>query len=279
MMYTIQKTLNNNIAQVIDENKKSFIVFGRGITFGKRVGDRISEGDITQWYFLGKKDFAYFMDIIDNMSPQIIYVSELIINEAKKRLNGKYSTNLLLMIADHLNFAMQRNEEGIVIKNPLEYEIRRLYQNETKVGEKALKIIKQEMDIELPKEEVAMIALHLVNSQIGSNAMQDAMKITVIINDILNIINFHYQINIDESSIAANRFIIHLQYFISKYLDDKQIKEEIYEGLYDFIVDKDPKADKCLKKIINYFYSNKNWIISKNDQIYLLLHISRLINS
>lgn len=276
-MYTILKTLNNNIAQVTEDDK-NFIVFGKGIAYGKKIGETISEKDVTQWYFLGKKDYAYFMDIIGDISPQIIYISELIIKEAKQSLKGKYTTNLLLMIADHLNFAIKRNKEGIVVGSPLEYEIRRLYQSETKVGERALAIVEEEIGICLPKEEVTMIALHLVNSQMGNHVMQDAMKITEITNNIFNIINFHYQIIIDETSTPATRLMIHLRYFILKYLNDEPKKEEEYEGLYQFIVEKDVRAVQCLNKIMRYLSSKYGWNISENDQIYLLLHINRLIN-
>ncbi|MFV0395708.1 MAG: PRD domain-containing protein [Coprobacillaceae bacterium] len=277
-MYTILKTLNNNIAQVTD-NDKNFIVFGKGIAYGKKIGDTILEEDITQWYFLGKKDYAYFMDVIGDISPEIIYISELIIKEAKQSLNGKYNANLLLMIADHLNFAVKRSKEGIVVGSPLEYEIRRLYQKEIIVGEKALEIIKKEIGVCLPKEEITMIALHLVNSQVGNHVMQDVMKITEITNNIFNIINFHYQTIIDETSTAATRFMIHLRYFILKYLDGEQKIEEEYEGLYQFIIEKDARAVQCLNKIMKYLDSKHGWIVSENDQIYLLLHINRLIHN
>ncbi|MEG0274908.1 MAG: CAT RNA binding domain-containing protein, partial [Longicatena sp.] len=147
-VYTILKTLNNNVAQVKDENGKQLIIFGKGLAYGKKEGDVISDKLVIESYFLTKQDSAYFSDIVGNISSSIINVAEMIIEEARKTLKGKYNANLLLMISDHLNFALQRYEDGIIIGSPLEYEIKRLYQEEVKVGTKALEIIKRELDID-----------------------------------------------------------------------------------------------------------------------------------
>lgn len=276
-MYTILRTLNNNVAQVSDNNHKSLIVFGRGIAYGKKEGDVIKETDVVEAYYLSKQDSAYFSDIACTISASIINAAEQIITEARKTLKGSYNANLLLMISDHINFALERHKDGIIIGSPLDYEIRRLYQEEIKVGKKALDIIEEELHVRLPEEEVAMIALYLVNGQVGNYAMQEAMLVTEITNDIFNIINYHYQIILDESRPVSLRFMIHLRYLILKYLKNEAADEEEYEGLFQFMNQNNEKAVQCVSKIIRYLKKREGWVISENDQIYLILHVNRVI--
>lgn len=279
-MFTIKKNLNNNVALVSDREGKDFIIFGNGIAYGKKTTDKIPENEVKECYFLGRKDYAFFSELLETMSPDIIYVAELIVAHAQKEINGTYTTNLLLIIADHLNFAIERVKENIVIKSPLEYEIRRLYHKEMEIGRKALVIIKRELGVTLPPEEAPMFALHIVNSQVGGEAIQDAMLITEISNNILNIVNVHFQIVLDERSIDVGRFLIHLRYFIMKYLKNENMEQSPDDDLYQYFSsrDRDKSKVQCVAKIMNYLEKKYMWNISENDQIYLMLHLHRLVN-
>lgn len=277
-MFTIKKNLNNNVALVKDREGKDFIIFGNGIAYGKKAADKIPENEVKECYFLGRKDYSYFSEMLETMSPDIIYVAELIVAHAQKEINGTYTTNLLLILADHLNFAIERVKENIVIKSPLEYEIRRLYHKEMEIGKEALEIIKRELGVTLPPEEAPMFALHIVNSQIGGEAIQNAMLITEITNSILNIVNIHFQIILDEKSIEVGRFLIHLRYFIMKYLKNENTIQDPYDDLYQYISSKDKSKVQCVNKIMNYLEKKYGWNISENDQLYLMLHLHRLVN-
>lgn len=278
MQYSIVRNLNNHVALVKDEEQKDFIVFGRGIAYGKKTGQIISESDVTECYFLGKKDMAYFSDISEQMVSEIIVIAEQIISEAKKAVKGTYNANLLLMISDHLNFAIERAKEDISIKSPLEFEIRRLYPKEIEIGRIAIKLVKKELGVVLPKEEEAMIALHIVNSQVGGEVIQNAMLITEISNKVIDILNFHFQTNLDMSTSMMARFLIHLRYFIMKYMKNEEKEPEAgYEGLFTFLSTKDPEIYAAIQKIDQSIYKNYGWSISENDQIYLMMHVNRLV--
>lgn len=279
MSYEITKVLNNHVVLATGDDQKNYVIFGTGIGYGKKINQALDETKITEVYFLSKADMAYFSDITADMSPNIIAIAEEIIIESKKLVTGKFNANLLLMLADHINFAIQRSNEGITIKSPLEYEIKRLYPTEMRIGKESLKLIRRKLGVILPKEEEAMIALHIVNSQVDSKAIQETMTITEISNKIITIINYHFQINLDMETTEMTRFLIHLRYFILKGIkgDTKKTTEPEYDGLYKFLVLQNPEVNSCISKIENYLKKEKNWEISENDQIYLMLHINRLI--
>ncbi|MDT2661690.1 PRD domain-containing protein [Enterococcus hulanensis] len=276
-MYKLVKALNNNVARLKDDAENQYIAFGTGIAFQKKVGDTIAEGSIEECYFLGEKDFSQYSDMLESIDPKIIYTSKKIIDYVKKELNADFTTSLFFMLADHIKFSIERFNKNIVFKNPLHYEINRLYPKELKAGIKSLDIILEELDIPFPIEEATMLAMHFVNSQIGTETMQDVVKITSITNDILNIISYHFQIVLDENSVNMNRFLIHLRYFILKHLHESASKDTTFSDIFNVLKNNYPESMKCIKKIDNYLKKMYDWNISENDKIYLALHVNKLI--
>ncbi|MDZ7836429.1 MAG: hypothetical protein U5K84_14905 [Alkalibacterium sp.] len=69
------------------------------------------------------------------------------------------------------------------------------------------------MGIELPDSEAAAIALHIVNAREDDSDLGVTIRMTEIVQDILNIVHFYYGQTFDEESFQYTRFITHLQYF------------------------------------------------------------------
>ena len=95
--------------------------------------------------------------------------------------------------------------------------------------------------------------------------------------DIISIIQYHYGIDIDESSLNYMRLITHLQYFIHRiqngktYSDnDKELNSQI-RSLY-------PKAYECIQKIELYVKDQYKCDLSIDEETYLMLHIHRVTN-
>lgn len=74
-------------------------------------------------------------------------------------------------MADHIDFAIIKFKEKLNITMPILYDVKHLYENEYEVGIYALNLIKEELKIDLPKEEAAYIAMHFVNA--GGCTKQD----------------------------------------------------------------------------------------------------------
>lgn len=81
------------------------------------------------------------------------------------------------------------------------------------------------------EDEAGFIALHMVNARIDGNEMKSTLKMTEIVQHILNIITYHYGIVLDESSFSYSRFLTHLQYFAMRVIR----KEVIHSGEEFFV--------------------------------------------
>lgn len=56
--------------------------------------------------------------------------------------------------------------------------------------------------------------------------MEQTMTTTKIINNILNIVKYHYGIELDEDSLNYHRFLTHLRYLAYRLLNRELISEE-----------------------------------------------------
>ncbi len=96
-----------------------------------------------------------------------IRITEEIIKYAKEQLNKKLNDIIYISLTDHIYFAIERHRQGIQIVNPLIWEIKRIYKDEFQIGKKALQMIQQHFQINLPEDEAGFIAMHIVNAELN----------------------------------------------------------------------------------------------------------------
>jgi len=99
---------------------------------------------------------------------------------------------------------------------------------------------------------------------------------TEIISEILQIVNHHFNISLDEDSLNYSRFLTHLQYFILRQINKKSIDTCDDKSLFELISKSYPMSFKCVVKIKDYLYKELNWEVTDDEVGYLVLHIHRV---
>lgn len=206
----------------------------------------------------------------------LIVIVEEIINDAKHNLNKKLNENIYVSLTDHINFAVERYREGLEIKNALLWEIKQLYKEEFAIGLKTLEQIKQKLDIELPVEEAAFIAIHIVNAEMNEEVIA-TISITKFIQQIINIEKYHCKVDFDEDSLIYFRFITHLKFFAQRVFKGNHYKNN-YDHLYDMIKEKHRNAAACTEKIGAFVEKEYNHELTNEEKLYLTVHIERVVN-
>lgn len=272
----IEKILNNNVILTLNEANQETVVMGRGIAFQKRVGDSIESEKIEKTFIPEGRDvMEHLSDLYRDIDPDILEVATNVIKYAQGVLRLKLSNHIYLTLPDHLSYAISRTKEGLDIKTPLIWEIKRFYKVEYEIGLKAVELVKKEMDIQLPESEAAAIALHIVNAREDDSDLGVTIRMTEIVQDILNIVHFYYGQTFDEESFQYTRFITHLQYFARRLLNQER-RESDDDFLYNQIQQKYQKAFKCTERINDYLKKVENTSLTKDEQLYLAIHIQRV---
>lgn len=279
----IKKILNNNVALVSGDESKEVIVWGKGLVFNKRVGERIDESKIEKIFPISDSEiFFKFQDVLEDIPLDYFEVSDQIV-ELCNQLNSEASNDILLIsLSDHIFSTIKRYEEGISITNPLAWDIKRYYPKEYDIGLKALDLINERFYIELPEDEAAFIAMHIINTHVDTNMDKlrnnEGYRTTIIIQEILNVIRFFFKMELDENSANYHRFVTHLKYFTQKMNHQITEKESSIDiELYSMVASKYINAFNCVKKIAELLKKKYDYDLTEEDQLYLTVHIQRIV--
>lgn len=274
----IVKILNNNAALVRGDSDSEMVIMGKGVAFGKRSGDVLPDDTDCKRFVLSDRETTdKFSQLIGDLPPQVVYTSEKIINFGKIKLGHPLSDRLYLTLTDHIASVVDRYAKGIQLRIPILDEVRRFYPQEYQVGEKAVQIIRRDLQVELLPDEIAFIALHFVNAQTGGE-QNIAYQITEIMQKITGCVRDYFHLEYDESSMEYYRFVNHVKFFAQRLLQKTGYPDDNVE-VYEAIRKKHPKAFACTREISKMLRADYDYDLGKEETLYLTIHIARIIQN
>ena len=274
----VEKVLNNNVVVSIDPTtRKEVILMGSGIAFNKKPGQLIDTKRIEKTFIVDDENLGNKIKKLINQIPEGIFeLTDEIITHAIVELNVELDKQVYVSLADHISFAVKRFKNGITIKNELLSEIRRVHRKEFRVSLWAVDYINKKLDVQLPEDEAGFIALHFVNASYKETTMK-SVESTNIIKNILNIIKYHFSIELDEDDLNYDRLLTHLKYFAKRIVNNNQYNSTD-SNFAKVISSTYPEAYGCAIKIGEYISINNNYEVNDDELVYLTMHIQRVIS-
>lgn len=252
---------------------------GRGIAFKRSAGQLIDKDRIEKIFTLSDAEMTNKLkEIVSEIPMEYILISEGIVKYTISESGKKLSDSIYISLTDHIYNAVIRYKKGIILKNGLLWDIKRLYKEEFQIGMKAVEKINKSFNVELLDDEAGFIALHIVNAQLDEE-MPIVMNITKLVHEILNIVKYYFKIDYREESLSYYRFITHLKFFAQRLFSNTHYDGNSNEELYDIFKTKMPEQYRCTEKISNFIYDNYNYQVKKEEMLYLMIHIANVINS
>lgn len=274
----IKKIFNNNAVVAKDCANREIVAMGCGIAFKMNIGEVLDESKIEKTFILKEKEASErFKLLLEDVDSEIVSLCYDIIEYAKNLLDVELNDYVYVTLTDHINNAIKLQKEGFNRPNIIIWEIKKFYPKEFSVGEKALEFIIDELEIELPEDEAGNIALHLINAQVNKNSdkVQDVAKQTKMVQDILNIVRYTYNISLDEKSLSYGRFVTHLRFFFQRLNRKDKIESESDDFLLMQVKSKYKDAYNCMLKIEKYL----NVELDDEEKLYLTLHVQRITSN
>ncbi|MCR6106964.1 PRD domain-containing protein [Salipaludibacillus agaradhaerens] len=277
-MIKIKKVLNTSVILVENDEKKEYILFGKGIGFGQKIGNVIEEDQADQLFMpVENTKVKELISLLDSIPPVYIDLTQEIVSYAEETLGEKLNSGIFFTLMDHLSFAVERYKKNINLTNRVYWEIKNYYTEEFKVGEFALNRVNETMDIELPKEEAANIAFHIINAHGKERESKDSMRQAKMIGSVVNLVRYTLNINMDTDNIHYTRFITHVKFFVERFFSDKMLEDED-NMLFEQIASLYPEAMNVAFKIKEYIKQVYGNDIHNDELTYLAVHIHRLIS-
>ena len=277
MAMVIERVLNNNAAVVLSDKGDETVVMGKGIAFRKSSGDFIdAERKVEKVFTLSENDAnSRFQKLVAEVPIEHIIISEQIITHAMSCLGKKLNDNIYITLTDHINSAIQRYKDAIVLKNALLWDIRQFYPDEFSIGLEAIEMVKSKLGVEFIEDEAAFMALHFVNARMETD-MTLVHDMTKLIQEISNIVKYHLRIEFDNQSLSYYRFISHLKFFAQR-LFKQTFYDDDDDTIFNMVRKKHPREFQCTQVVAKFVRQHYGYQMHNEEMTYVTVHIARLV--
>lgn len=273
----IIQAYNNNIVLAKQENREVILV-GVGIGFNKRPHDEVDESKIQKTYTFENAQKKQLNELLERTPLIYFRIAEVIASKASELLKIELSSQILISLSDHICYAVKRKQQNITVPNFMLNEIKSLYKKEFKIGLWALKLIEANTKVKFDEDEAGYIAMHIVNATISEKGSHHISKILRFIKDVQRIIESTFSIVLDEKELNYSRFITHLKFLGQHIFLKEKNKNETLPDLYAFLIKQDERMEQCIQNICECVLHNYHYSLEENEQVYLMIHISKLIH-
>lgn len=274
----IKRVLNHNAAISTNHQGLDILLMGKGIAFKKRIGDHIDSEAIEASFVLKNSDnMNRFTELFIAVPQEVVACSERLINLGKIKLGKNLDEILYINLTDHIHSAIERHKQGVIISNPLRWEIQRYYPDEYAIGVKALEVIASELGVALAVDEASFIAMHFVNASLD-NPFKEPHRMTEIVSYIEQKVKADFKTELDEASIDYYRFITHVKLFAQRVLSGVAYDDDETDLLL-VVKDKYPEEYHCVRQISHHMKKVYHYQLSSSELLYLTVHIKRLVKN
>ena len=281
MQYTVKKPINNNILRVVDPTGCELIVTGRGLGFGVKPGYKIEAETVERSYRMTSPAVQQkLVELLEQIPYEHLLLTDELVAMIRSRVNYPLNESLLITLADHISFAIQRSEQGIRFSNPLMAPIREFYPEEYRLGMECLATIRQRCHADLSDDEGGFIALHIVNAELNTE-MSEMYDITRLIEGVIQVVEYYYRDlgAFDRESLTFHRFVVHLRYFAQRLFQGKLMTDSDNESDTAFraLIARNCKEHyKCAQCVAEYIEKTWHQTLSQEELVYLTIHLKRV---
>lgn len=274
MSYRITKILNHNSFMGIEsKNNQECLIMGKGVAFGKKVGQTVSvTGDARVYSLKELTDRGEAKEIIKSVSPLCLELANEVLDQAEEEF-GKVDRSILFTMADHLDFAVRRIQNGEQISNPLTDDIRIMFYKEYKVAGCIRDLLKEKLGIRIDEHEIGYIALHVHAAIVDENVSQ-AMEIARTVRECICMVEEETGKSIDIMSLGYNRLMNHVRYMVARAIHGEKLKM----SLNDYMSVKFPGPYMTAEKICRKMEKSLKLPIPDIEIGYLAMHLERMMD-
>lgn len=270
------KRINHNAAICEDNAGRQLIALGRGIGFGD-LPREISLKDVHRTFYGIDSKYLSFIDEVD---PDVLEFSAQLADVVSQQVSYELSPNLPITLADHIQFAIHRAREHIIVQMPLAFDVEQNHPVEYHLAEMALRGVRRTFSVRMPKSEAAGIALSIVNAAVSSSAATTARteRMEHMIARAAELIEADMGVTVNRGTFAFARFATHMQYLLDRVERGEPIQTE-NSGLYEVLVEQYPEVVACASKMNEAIAEEYDTGLTQEEQVYLILHINRVVSA
>ncbi len=277
-MYTKKKYkilhILNNSSIIVDGLFTEKILMGKGIGFGRRPGDSLPMGsEYEKSYQLLAKTNDFFR-IVNGYDENIVVMVMDTIQQMMNRNSTDFTTEDLVIIADHLAAMFVRVLKGEAILSFFSKETETLYPESFCKAEEIAEIIENEHNVVIPEAEIAYIALYLENMR-GNKTKIEVEQLSSILVQLDELFSQEKYDNFDKDSLAYSRFLIHIRLLVQS---EHFRKSSLSPVISNAVLTTYTEYKQLSEKIIEIIENEVDHKLNKAELVYLIIHLVNLFS-
>ncbi|WP_323420529.1 PRD domain-containing protein [Raineyella sp.] len=271
------RALNNN-AVLAERDGQEVVAMGPGIGFGTKHGNVLPPDKVERIFFQSPtQPIERLTALLAGIPAEHLDVAIEMCEEASARLSIPLPQSLILAVADHLRFAVQRHADGVKIEYPLSWEVANLYPDHLMMGRRALDMVADRLGVRLPEEEAVSFALHMVVADAeGDPHDSPGMRQLTLLGQVFDLVDSSFSVTVDRESMSAARFVTHMRYLFARMSSDRQLANTP-SNVLNSIADSYSDATVCAHRIAYLVEMWGDATVTPDEISFLALHVARLV--
>jgi beta-glucoside operon transcriptional antiterminator len=271
----IVHVINNNLVLAVNDAGREAVLTGPGLGYQAHPGQVADPSRVVRTFVPSDGQApAHIAQLLAELQPEHLELVSLALGDAGL---DRLATNptLVIALADHVSFALQRAASGTELEYPLVAEVHSLYPEEYAQARTVLAAVNARSHSELPEAEAVAIALHLVNAGFLTGDLSHTYTMTGLIRQMLVVIEQTFGVQLDPGGVGVGRFVLHLRYLFVRIREHKQFDQK-HSAIGVAIRSAYPRCVECALRIAGLLEMRLGASITDDEVSYLALHVARV---
>lgn len=274
----VQKLLNNNVVVAIDGDGRERVLMGRGIGFQLKHEGRVDPSKVEKTFVLEQgSDTAHAQKLLTDAPYALVQAVLHAVDQAERELGRDLGRRLPLAVIDHVNYVVERLDQGIRIPGTSMPELRILHPDESRVAERMAASIATSLGRELPPEEGVFLTMHLLNAT-RDEPNGTAALLFRRVQHVVRTVETGLGVSLDTESPDYARFILHVRFLLQR-LVNRAMLTSGDSSFFEFAKHRYPRAFGIAEGVKGYVLAATGSTLTDEEVLYLTVHVERLATS
>ncbi len=273
----VHKVLNNNVVITLDEHGRERVLMGRGLGFQLKPNDALDPAKVEKTFVIDAGDAGdRERQMLTDVPYPVIEAVTRAVDEAERRLGHHLDRHFTMAVIDHIQFVLERLDNGIRIPATNMPELRVLHPHEFAAAQRMAAAISEALDRELPAEEAVFLTMHLLNTTRDEPNGTAALLFRRLQHVVLTVEN-GLGVKLDIESADYARFILHIQFLLQR-LVSKTMLRSSDSSFFEFAKHSYPRSYEIAREVKAYVRAATESELTDEELLYVIVHVERLAN-
>lgn len=269
------KVLNNNVVISVDANGRERVLMGRGLGFQLKASDRIDPGKVEKTFVLDQSgDPEHARRVLTDVPYPVIEAVSAAVDGAERQLGRDLGRRLLIAVIDHVQYVLERLDNGIRIPTTTMPELRVLHPQEFAAATVMADVISSRLDRALPDEEAVFLTMHLLNAT-RDEPNGTAAQLLRRVQHVVATVETGLGVSLDVDGADYARFILHVQFLLQRLVSESMLRSSD-TSFFEFARMKYPDSYRIAVEVKAYVAAATGSDLSDEELLYLIVHVERL---